>query len=383
MAGMFRSGTTLIARMFQSHPEVACASDPFAPLFKMFRNSYAREVGYDVDPTAPLDDYYFYEPKAAFLKGLQQASLEMGCKGVDWVKAVEQLASFSKPYSPLMYPHFNQLPANNFKQTLANGVDLIQQVYGDKQTSLVGFKEVWVNEFGLHIARDFPESKVLHIVRDPRAVCASNYVSSGPYPFVFLVRQWRKLSAAAMYQKKFSPQADQVFILRYEDLITEPDKYIPQVCEFLEIEPHDNMYDPTTFLDGNNQPWIQNSSHKNPIKGFNTKSLNRWKDVLSTQHLSMIEAMCYGEMKLFGYELTQEQPSLTSEIVFNPPEIEQYRVSDWLKPFVDQREEVLVKEMALELYRLNTLLQDQPVNQVLASRFGLWDQVFELMQGSV
>ena len=41
ITGMFRSGTTLVSRMFHSHPEIACASDPFAPVFKMFRNQFS------------------------------------------------------------------------------------------------------------------------------------------------------------------------------------------------------------------------------------------------------------------------------------------------------------------------------------------------------
>ena len=38
ISGMFRSGTTLVARMLASHSEVVCASDPFLPLYKHIRN---------------------------------------------------------------------------------------------------------------------------------------------------------------------------------------------------------------------------------------------------------------------------------------------------------------------------------------------------------
>ncbi len=383
ITGMFRSGTTLISRMFQSHPEIACASDPYAPLFKEFRNQHASNNNlkdFVIESESPHDDYYYYDSKASFFHDLQAESFEMSCKNIDWVALLDKMANFSKPYSPLLFPYFDQLPRDTFKETLVNGINLIKQAYGDDKTKLIGFKEVWTNEFGTHIARDIPNSKVVHIIRDPRAVCASNLVTSTPYPIIFLLRQWRKACTSALYQKKFSKYGKKIFILRYEDLISQPDIYINKVCDFLEIEPHDNMYNPSTYLDGNNQPWLQNSSHSNPVLGFNVESVHKWKDILSDRQISMIESMCCGEMSLFGYETAQNKFSLSDDIIFNPPEVKQFDVANWLQPFVDQSEQSLVKELSLERVRLDVLMSDKKIDKKIAIKLGLWNETFQMMR---
>ena len=59
VTGMFRSGTTMLARMLASHGDMAFASDPFSRIFKSLRNSLAEHTGQEIDPASPLDDYYF------------------------------------------------------------------------------------------------------------------------------------------------------------------------------------------------------------------------------------------------------------------------------------------------------------------------------------
>ena len=59
VSGMFRSGTTMFARMLHANPNIVCASDPFAPLFKSYRNTIAQDMIQDFDIQSPLNDYYF------------------------------------------------------------------------------------------------------------------------------------------------------------------------------------------------------------------------------------------------------------------------------------------------------------------------------------
>jgi len=378
---MFRSGTTLVSRMFHSHPEIACASDPYAPLFKMFRNQFSvKSENLPVNFESPHDDYYYYDSKVSFFHGLQKETLEMDCDNIEWDVFLDQISHSLRPYSPLLIPYLNKLPGSNFKETFVNGIDIIRQAYGDNKTKIVGFKDVWTSEFGVHIARDIPNSKVLHIVRDPRSVCASNLASSEPYPLIFLARQWRKACASALYQKKLFKNEDKIFILRYEDLILYPDIYIPKICDFLEIDPHDNMYKPSTFLDGSNQPWIQNSSYNNPISGFNIESMHKWKEILSDKQIAMIEFMCFGEMELLEYEKYHDPPLFLTDIILNPPEINQSSVASWLRPFVDQGRESLIKELSLEFVRFNSLTNGKKCDDKVAEKFGLWSESFKIMQ---
>ena len=41
VTGLFRSGTTWLARALNSHPEISFESDPIAPIFNSFRYDLA------------------------------------------------------------------------------------------------------------------------------------------------------------------------------------------------------------------------------------------------------------------------------------------------------------------------------------------------------
>ena len=168
--------------------------------------------------------------------------------------------------------------------------------------------------------------------------------------------------------------------MRYEDLISQPDIYIDRICNFLGIEPHDNMYDPALYLDGNNQTWLQNSSHEDPVSGFNMESINKWKEVLPDRQISMIESMCCAEMILFGYKTENDKFFLSNDIIFNPPEVKQPDIANWLRPFVDQSEQSLVKELSLENVRLNALKCDKKIDKKISTKLGLWNETFQMIR---
>ena len=58
ISGMFRSGTTLFARMLHTHANIVCASDPFRPFFNCLRDAVARDIGVSVTEFDSLGDYF-------------------------------------------------------------------------------------------------------------------------------------------------------------------------------------------------------------------------------------------------------------------------------------------------------------------------------------
>ena len=70
--GLARSGTNLLARMLDRHPDVTVALDPYLPLFRSLRNALvasraAKEVRQRFSSSAPFQDYYFDPDGAALL----------------------------------------------------------------------------------------------------------------------------------------------------------------------------------------------------------------------------------------------------------------------------------------------------------------------------
>ena len=382
VTGMFRSGTTLLARLLHSHPEVAFASDPFSELFKEFRNTVAEELcpGSPVDRAAPLDDYYFHAEKQALMRRIQAVELNhhLGTLPPDDLR--KKIAVRSKPFSPLLEPHLALLTGSTFAEWFAGGFEAIRLAYGSASTQQIGFKETWGGEFVPHVLRCWPAAKAVYLIRDPRAVAASKNVTEEKYPWLFLARQWRKLATFGWIHSRNSPYQDRVRLVRFEDLIQYPEREIRALCDFLEVDFHENLVDPSRFVDGAGKPWKQNSSHFKESRSFNPKSLEKWREVLQPREIEFIEALCALEMSCFGYSTNQSEKSeLAPSLVLDPPSVAQTELAEWIRPNAKLGSEVA--ELGLEFMRDRLLRSTEPMSEEIKTQLCLDERFFDTLRG--
>ena len=130
---------------------------------------------------------------------------------------IEAIKKHSAIYS-LEFSKLSQdkLLSKSFGGLLQQTYDLVNKSYGSSETKISGIKEVWTDDFMEVLLDKTYISKCIHIIRDPRAIAASNYVSGLCYPNLFLARQWRKSAALAKINKSRFP--DRYLIVKYEDL---------------------------------------------------------------------------------------------------------------------------------------------------------------------
>ncbi len=389
---MFRSGTTLLARMLQAHSKACCAVDPYIPLFKEFRNDVASNLvpGYTVDPEAPLDDYYYYPEKQSVLKAIQQTSFDLTKDQSEMPNLRKRIAHFLRPISPKIEPFLDQLNGCNYVELIDSGFDIVQKAYGQTTSHTVGFKVTWAGEFANHILESFPEAKVIHVMRDPRAICASKNSQQSvqeKYPWLFLIRQWRKLATLAWQSVYKSPNtSDRVLLLKYEQLVSDPEMEAKKVCDFLNMNFDPSMIDPNTFVDGTGSKWSQNSSYQNfqATRSFNLDSIDRWKNALTSPEIQFIEHLCYPEMEIFGY-----QPDIAStsrvplSLMFDSPEVDVKDLATWIRPYSQVNGESKVSDISLELLRSSILHSSQPVPDSIQKAFFLDTDFFEVIRQSV
>lgn len=88
------------------------------------------------------------------------------------------------------------------------------------------------SEHILALAALFPSSKFVHIVRDGRDCAASTNRRQFRNPNLAIYR-WRRIVAEAKRQGTSLP--NRYFELRYEDLTSDPEHWMRQVCEFLDL----------------------------------------------------------------------------------------------------------------------------------------------------
>ena len=381
---MFRSGTTLIARLLNAHPKITIASDPFAKLFKAFRNRCLND--HDINENEPLSDYFYDKEKQRQLDKVHQISnFFVDTGSLDLSALRKTIVAASSPFSPLIKDHIHELKGKSFKELFDTGFKIVDKTYGSKKATYTGIKEVWVGEFSYHFLNSYKDSKVINIVRDPRGVCASKIASGESYPLLFLGRQWRKLACCDIYYRNYIFNNKNYLNIKYEDLITSPHSTIKLICDFLNIEFDDALTDPCNFKDGKGEPWTQNSSYeKTSSQSFNTTTTTKWKETLSFRQISHIETLCCPEMLYYGYKPYNNLENLAKfSTRFAEDNFKEKPFAAWIKPYSITDLSKLYHEYSLEKNRLSLWTENRSPTCAEKKSNQLFSEVFNTINSKL
>ncbi len=145
ITGMFRSGTTMFARMLHSNPSIVCASDPFSPIYKSYRNSIAKTVVDEFDELSPLSDYYFDKEQNEIFQEIQKKDFNIPIASKE-VKALrKRIKKHCQLFSPKIMPHLHMLNGSTYKELLDSAIEIIRKSYKKSDEKVIGYKEVWID----------------------------------------------------------------------------------------------------------------------------------------------------------------------------------------------------------------------------------------------
>ena len=376
-SGIFRSGTTWLARALNANKKISFESDPIAPLFNSFRYDIAKKVkkNKNLSRFSPLGDYFGDETE--LIKDVLESKFNISVKNKDLNLILQKIKGKNLPFEngkwTSTFKGFEN--SKNYHDAIIKVLKHIKKV-SKKKSNISGFKEVWVNEMAGPFLNSFKNSKVILIVRDPRAILASRNAMLKKYPPIFIGRQWRKSILIANYLKrKFS---DRVLILKYETATSDKEKTLINVCKFLGIKFDKDMANESKYTDGLGNPWKQNSSFttegkkyllnaaetkkisndlkKNYLKKNNKNAKEKWKTELDKKDVMTIEFLCHNEMKKFGYPLKYKIQNYTKFNIKNFKNIKVHKLADWIKPYsIDKKISQIRNIIQVEIKRIKLL----------------------------
>jgi hypothetical protein len=164
---------------------------------------------------------------------------------------------------------------------------------------------------------DFPQAKVVHVLRDPRdnylalkrMMDEPGYQGIGYHPTNFIRdRLLASLEAAYRNVTKYAGQYRLVF---YEDLILGGEPVIREIAAWLQLPWHDHLLVPSY----GGELWKGNSlasDLKDRLKPFDQRPIGRWKHALTDQEVDLLEWVIESYSLSGKYPLTRSTTRMRS-----------------------------------------------------------------------
>jgi Sulfotransferase family len=286
VVGLWRSGTTLLRMMLDAHPDMAIPPEThFVPELLKALPKRAR-------PNASHAD------KAL---SLLTSHRRWGDFGLD----ADELGERLRKREPL-----NAATALRvFYRAYARGQG--KKRWGDKTPNYIQSMR--------KISRHLPEARFVHLIRDGRdaAISRRERAVDEPAGFPWLARRWEERILDARKQAR---RLEGLYLeIHYEELVTEPEATLREVCEFIELD-----YDPAMLAyheraeerleemdrdlpeeDGKAERPAEHrlAGHELTAEPPRTDRIGRWRREMSPEDVAAFDEIAGDLLRDLGYEV--------------------------------------------------------------------------------
>lgn len=258
--GRARSGTTLLTCILNRHPKIHIPIETHFIIHLL--NKY--KGGLTNNSIDEFVDDLFSEP-SMHLRTIQNSVLKDKIKSAGY-KSFEDLCHAVLGYDAEYHP-----------------------ILGNKSTLYVLFTN--------KLLKNFPTAKFIWIIRDYRAQINSMLkVNFEAHNVPSLAIRWKRFNETVLKAQKCNP--GRIYLVRYEDLVTETEQEVKKICGFLELDVNPSMWSRKSLQNQNEIKIRFQSKLAYPI---NTDYIEQWKQELSEEQVSVIEKICGEAGSNFGY----------------------------------------------------------------------------------
>lgn len=282
-----RTGSTLLCSMLNAHPEViSTVEEPFSyylyPKYKGIKNWTS-----DVIKEFSADFYLFSNEKFEIQYGTQK---ELESK-------LETYKSYLNYDIAIRLAYLCFFP-NKDKSHITTIAD----------------KQLIFHHYVEEVARIYPQSKFIILIRDPRDQVLARFLLEGrknakQKNYLFWAYVW-KYTFKPLLNKKTLVGENRFLEVKYEELILNPEKELQRICLFLDIPynplmlEYDAQYQQMTedekISDTYKQAFL--TRHSGLTQKINVKKIGAWKQGLKPEEANLIWTICGNLAGEIGYE---------------------------------------------------------------------------------
>jgi hypothetical protein len=325
ICGPARSGTTLLVRLLDSHPELAVLPEEtylYQDLLLRRRLSWLVVHLSEILDFPQLPAILNRSPFSWFAFSDRE---RLRSRLQIWLQSFEN-AEGAATEEVIHRVTSDRISGRQYWQVFLEAYE--QLMPGRLQSSRYWLEKTPSNErfTALHEGAFSSACRYIHIIRDPRDVAASWLKRRGESAderartLVRICYLWSLSVHLAAYGLRAYP--GRYHVLRYENLVQKPQEVVQELCRFLEIEFRESMLTPTKL----GKPVPPNSSYaETEAKAAVISSqIGRFADVLTDDELRFVEGVLCRQMTACGYV-----PEAARETVANRPRLPQGAQRAW------------------------------------------------------
>jgi hypothetical protein len=274
IVGSGRSGSTLLRMMLVSHSRLTIPSETWylVPLVKRFR----------IDQPLNVDEV--------------ERAVSIITSDYRWPDMKLDAQTFQHAVSTLRKPYLHDLAEIVYRWHMESEG---KARWGDKTPVYI--------EILPQLARMFPDSRFIHLVRDGRDVAKSFQATGWVTRWLYdNTREWTR-ALQLHWRWMRSELRDRILLVRYEDLVLDTETTLREICRFIgeEFEPQMLSWEQTVEQ--------QLSARDVPYHGklklrIGSEGVARWKREMSARETFVAEAFMGSHLARLGYELRYSGP---------------------------------------------------------------------------
>lgn len=266
IVGRGRSGTTLLSKILDGHSNIVSSPEN---LFIM--TLYSKYKHFKFDSSVKIK---------SFVDDLWRES-----NIARWVINKEDLQS-----------HLERIDYAMSYRALCQEIYCYYTAVHKKEATLVFDKNPGFSIFTETLVKIFPDSKFIHIIREPKSNINSFLnVPFEPNNVVILAYRWFFYNKCIENAKLKFP--DKFLTIKYEDLVQNPVHTTEKICNFLDIVYEPSMLD--FYKKERNQ--AKQSWHANLSSPLAAGNISKWANSLKERDVMKTDRVCFRLSKQYGY----------------------------------------------------------------------------------
>lgn len=147
------------------------------------------------------------------------------------------------------------------------------------------------------IQKIFPGCRLVYLLRDARGAVSSMLETQPEHDVYSATLTWTLKAQRIRELKEKLP--NDVFVLRYEELVADPEKLSRALCTFLDLP-----YAPEMLANYRTNDAIRHTTdttHPETYQSITTSFVDEWKTHLTAEQIEIVEGIAGGELEANGY----------------------------------------------------------------------------------